>query len=65
MKTNEFKFKLQLFAEDGARNTQVTTQESLSPTVKTIYDTALLENSRETNVFSQFAKKQPMKGGKL
>ena len=63
MKTAEMKFRLQLFAEfpdESKRNTQVTTQSSMSPTMKTFYDTALLENSRETNVFSQFAKKQPM-----
>lgn len=68
MKSTEFKFDLQLFAEfpdESKRNTQVTTQESLSPTMKTFYDTALLENSRETNVFSQFAKKQKMKGNKV
>ena len=68
MKTAEMKFRLQLFAEfpdESKRNTQVTTQSSMSPTMKTFYDTALLENSRETNVFSQFAKKQPMKGGKV
>ena len=64
-----FRFRLQLFADEfpaeAVRNTQKTTTASMSPTMKTFYDTALLENSRETNVFSQFAKKQPMKGNKV
>ena len=67
MKNTEIKFNLQLFADEfpaeAVRNTQKTT--SMSPTMKTFYDTALLENSRETAVFSQFAKKQPMKGNKV
>lgn len=40
----------------------VTTQSSMSPTMKTFYDTALLENAREEMIFTQFGKKQPMKG---
>lgn len=62
-------FDLQLFAEEfpaeSVRNTQKTTTEGLSPTMKTFYDTALLENAREAMVFSQFAKKQPAKGKKV
>lgn len=44
----------------------VTTQDavgsSMAPTMKTFYDTALLENAREKMVFTQLGKKQPMKG---
>ncbi len=40
----------------------VTTQASMSPTMKTFYDTTLLENARENMVFEQFGKTQPMKG---
>lgn len=43
----------------------VTTQSSMSPTMKTFYDTTLLENARETMVFTQFGKKQAMKGKKV
>jgi N4-gp56 family major capsid protein len=64
---------LQLFAFEaqvtpGSPTVQpvnVTTQESLSPTMKTFYDTTLLENAREQMVFTQFGKKQPMKGNKV
>lgn len=62
------KMRLQLFAEfpdEAVRNTQKTTTAELSPTMKTFYDTALLQNAREKMVFSQFAKKQPIKGGKV
>lgn len=43
----------------------VTTQESMSPTMKVFYDTTLLENARENMIFTQFGKKQPMKGNKV
>ena len=43
----------------------VTTQDSLSPTMKTFYDTTLLENAREQMVFTQFGKKQPLKGNEV
>lgn len=43
----------------------VTTQESMSPTMKTFYDTTLLENAREAMVFTQFGQKQPLKGNKV
>jgi N4-gp56 family major capsid protein len=33
--------------------------------MKTFYDTTLLENAREQMVFTQFGKKQPMKGNKI
>lgn len=63
---------LQLFAwsegQAGTATTQpinVTTQSTMSPTMKTFYDTALLENAREEMIFTQFGKKQPMKGNKV
>ena len=43
----------------------VTTQSSLSPTMKTFYDTALLENAREEMIYNQFGKRQPMHGNKV
>ena len=67
-------FNLQLFADFLAGTTagtptvqpvNVTTQSSMSPTMKTFYDTTLLENARETMIFTQFGKKQPMKGNKV
>ena len=64
--------KLQLFAwsegQAGAPTVNpvnVTTQSSMSPTMKTFYDTTLLENAREQMVFTQFGKKQAMKGNKV
>ena len=65
---NGGKMNLQLFAEfpeEAIRNTQKTTSEGMSPTMKTFYDTSLLENARESMVFSQFAKKEPIKGNKV
>ena len=59
----ELKIKLQLFADVNPVN--VTTQSSMSPTMKTFYDTTLLENAREEMVFTQFGMKQPMKGNKV
>ncbi|MBQ6789164.1 MAG: N4-gp56 family major capsid protein [Clostridia bacterium] len=43
----------------------VTTQESLSPSMKTFYTKALLENAREDIIFSQFGKKQALHGGRV
>lgn len=43
----------------------LTSQDSMSPTMKDFYDTSLLENSREENVFGQFSQKQPIKGNKV
>ena len=57
-------FNLQLFSAD-VNPVNITTQESMSPTMKVFYDTTLLENARETMVFTQFGKKQPMKGNKV
>ena len=66
------KFDLQLFAwSEGNPGTptvnpvNVTTQSSMSPTMKTFYDTALLENAREVMVFTQFGEKVPLKGNKV
>jgi N4-gp56 family major capsid protein len=53
---------LQLFAD---YNTNVTTQQSMSPTMKTFYDTALLENARAVLIFDQFGDHQKMKGNKV
>ena len=65
----ELFLNLQLFAwsegQAGTATTQpinVTTQAGMSPTMKTFYDTALLENAREEMLFTQFGKKQPLKG---
>ena len=55
---------LQLFSAD-VNPVNVTTQSSMSPTMKTFYDTTLLENARESMIFTQFGKKQPMKGNKV
>ena len=69
----EFKLNLQLFAFEaqvsaGSPTVQpvnVTTQSSMSPTMKTFYDTTLLENARENMVFTQFGQKQSIKGNKV
>ena len=60
-------FALQLFADVNPINvtTQTTTGADMSPTMKTFYDTTLLENAREQMVFTQFGKKQPMHGNKI
>lgn len=57
-------FNLQLFSAD-VTPINITTQSSMSPTMKTFYDTTLLENAREAMIFTQFGKKQPMKGNKV
>ena len=66
------KINLQLFAwSEGTAGAptvnpvNVTTQSSMSPTMKTFYDTTLLENARESMIFTQFGQKQPMKGNKI
>ena len=61
---NNYTLNLQMFAAD-VNPINVTTQSGMSPTMKTFYDTALLENSRETQIFTQFGEKQPMKGNKV
>lgn len=55
--------KLQLFADVTPVN--LTSQSSMSPTMKTFYDTTLLENAREEMVFTQFGMKQAMHGNKV
>lgn len=55
---------LQLFSAD-VNPINVTTQSGMSPTMKTFYDTTLLENAREEMLFAQFGKKQPMHGNKV
>lgn len=70
-------FYLQLFGDPvGPTVTQqkvspinVTSQNAtgsdMSPTMKTFYDTALLENAREEIIFGQFGKKQSMHGNTI
>ena len=72
MKTNELrlKFMLQLFAQPQPidtlnKTTNVSSGADMSPTMKTFYDTSLLENARENMVYDQFADKQHMKGNKV
>ena len=55
---------LQIFSAD-VNPINVTTQSSMSPTMKTFYDTTLLENARESMIFTQFGKSQHMKGNKV
>ena len=67
------KINLQLFAFEAGTTAgtptvnpvNVTTQSSMNPTMKTFYDTTLLENAREKMIFSQLGKKQPLKGNKV
>lgn len=40
----------------------VTTQASMSPTMKTFYEDYLLQNTRENQIFSQFGKRTPIHG---
>lgn len=54
---------IQLFADPEPVN--VTTQDSMSPTMKTFYNTTLLENAREEMLFTQFGQRQPLKGNKV
>lgn len=58
---------LQLFNDVTPINitTQTGTGKDMSPTMKTFYDTTLLENARESMVFTQLGEKQPMKGNKI
>ncbi len=60
-------FSLQLFADVNPVNvtTQTESGKDMSPTMKTFYDTTLLENAREQMVFTQFGKKQPLHGNKV
>ena len=58
---------LQLFADVNPVNvtTQTGSGKDMSPTMKTFYDTTLLENAREEMLFTQFGKKQPLHGNKV
>ena len=60
-------WNLQLFADVDPVNvtTQTTTGQDMSPTMKTFYDTALLQNAREQMVFTQFGDRQPLHGNKV
>lgn len=77
MKKLIYLFALQMFAEAGtvtntttgtvnAYSGQATTSDNMSVELKTYYDTAVLENSREKRVFFQLGMKQrlPKRGGK-
>lgn len=55
---------LQLFASD-VNPINVTTQGGMSATMKTFYDTTLLENAREAMIFAQFGERQPMHGNEI
>ena len=70
-----FDFNLQLFADSGtlvnttggsvnAYTGAATTTNAMSPTMKTYYDTELLENSRSELLFAQFGKKQGLPANK-
>lgn len=67
------KLNLQLFAFTAGQTAgtptvnpiNVTTQGSMNPTMKTFYDTSLLENAREQMVLQQFGRKQPLHGNKV
>ena len=61
---NTILLNLQMFSSD-VNPINVTTQSGMSPTMKTFYDTTLLENAREQMVFTQFGEKQPMHGNKI
>ena len=60
-------WNLQLFADVDPVNvtTQTTTGQDMSPTMKTFYDTALLQNAREQMIFTQFGDRQPLHGNKV
>lgn len=69
----KYKLDLQRFAfEQGVTPgtptvtpVNVTTQDSMDPTMKEFYDTSLLENARAEMIYEQFAVVQPMKGNKV
>lgn len=54
---------LQLFDGENANGTQVTTQPSLSPEMKTFYDKTLLDNAKPNLVHHQFGQKRPIPKG--
>lgn len=68
---HRYRLNLQLFAQAGdsintttgtvnAYTGAATTSDAMSSTMKTYYDTALLENSREDMIFMQFADPVPL-----
>ena len=68
-------FNLQLFADVGtvvntpngtanAYTGEVTTSNAMSSTLKTFYDTEMLENARVEIFYGQFGMKQPLPAGK-
>lgn len=62
-------FNIQRFADPPANmetryNANKTSASAMSPTMKTFYDTALLENARENLIFNQFGDRQRIKGNK-
>jgi N4-gp56 family major capsid protein len=60
---NYFIFDLQLFATEVNTTVNKTTDSALNPTLKTFYDTELLENARAEMYYAQFAKKQVLPAG--
>ncbi len=54
---------LKLFSGENANGTQVTTQSSLSPEMKTFYDKTLLDNAKPNLVHHQFGQKRPIPKG--
>lgn len=68
-----YKFDIQLFAagdpivpangQGNAAPVQVTTSGKLTPTMKSFYDTQLLQNVRKNLVFNQFGKKTSLPKG--
>ena len=70
-----FKINLQLFADSGtivntttgtvnAYTGEATTSSKMNTTLKTFYDTELLENARIEMLYAQFGKKQPLPKGR-
>jgi hypothetical protein len=64
--------KLQLFAWTAGQAgsptvnpVNATTQTTMQPSMKTYYDTVLLENAREQMIFTQFGDEQPLHGNKV
>lgn len=54
---------LRLFSGENPNGTQVTTQSSLSPEMKTFYDKTLLDNAKPNLVHHQFGQKRPIPRG--
>lgn len=55
---------LQLFADETTLKANKTSASGMSPTMKTFYDTSLLENARAELIFNQFGDKQKIHGNK-